>query len=158
MKTTRKTKPSLEHLTYLPSYAQYILQHRLDDFSQYQLMVAEEIEIPMLHFFNDIPHDQRLQITKTNAKEFLTYLAQNEARQQIEDSLKRWKENLLPVISKEDIAPEDITLIAFLRKKSLTHFIADYTSDINDAVEIIKEVDLFLGTVETAATSFLILH
>ena len=156
MKTTRKTKPSLEHLTYLPSYAQYILQHRLDDFSQYQLMVAEEIEIPMLHFFNDIPHDQRLQITKTNAKEFLTYLAQNEARQQIEDSLKRWKENLLPVISKEDIAPEDITLIAFLRKKSLTHFIADYTSDINDAVEIIKEVDLFLGTAETAATSFYI--
>ena len=156
MKTTRKTKPSLEHLTYLPSYAQYILQHRLDDFSQYQLMVAEEIEIPMLHFFNDIPHDQRLQITKTNAKEFLTYLAQNEARQQIEDSLKRWKENLLPVISKEDIAPEDITLIAFLRKKYLTHFIADYTSDINDAVEIIKEVDLFLGTAETAATSFYI--
>ena len=156
MKTTRKTKPSLEHLTYLPSYAQYILQHRLDDFSQYQLMVAEEIEIPMLHFFNDIPHDQRLQITKTNAKEFLTYLAQNEARQQIEDSLKRWKENLLPVISKEDIAPEDITLIAFLRKKSLTHFIADYTSEINDAVEIIKEVDLFLGTAETAATSFYI--
>ena len=153
MKTTTKTKPSLEHLTYLPSYAQYILQHRLDHFSEYQLMVAEEIEIPMLHFFKEMPRDQRLQITKSNAREFLTYLAQNEARLQIEESLKQWKENLLPLLSKENIAAEDITLIAFLRKKSLTHFIADYTSDINDAIEIIKEIDLFLGIAETAATT-----
>jgi len=153
VKTTTKTKPSLEHLTYLPSYAQYILQHRLDHFSEYQLMVAEEIEIPMLHFFKEMPRDQRLQITKSNAREFLTYLAQNEARLQIEESLKQWKENLLPLLSKENIAAEDITLIAFLRKKSLTHFIADYTSDINDAIEIIKEIDLFLGIAETAATT-----
>ena len=153
METTTKTKPSIEHLSYLPSYAQYILQHRLDEFCQYLLRGAEEHEIPILHFFKGMTQEQRLQITKNSAKELLSYLQQNNAKQQIETSLKQWKENLLPVLSREQIVAEDITLTTYLRKKSLTHFIADYTSDINDAIELIKEIDLFLSNAETAATT-----
>jgi len=153
VETTTKTKPSIEHLSYLPSYAQYILQHRLDEFCQYLLRGAEEHEIPILHFFKGMTQEQRLQITKNSAKELLSYLQQNNAKQQIETSLKQWKENLLPVLSREQIVAEDITLTTYLRKKSLTHFIADYTSDINDAIELIKEIDLFLSNAETAATT-----
>jgi len=153
VETTTKTKPSIEHLSFLPSYAQYILQHRLDDFCQYLLKSAEEIEIPMMHFFEGMTREQRLEITKNNAKEYLSYLEQNKAQQHIEAALQQWKENLLPVLSKEQIVAEDITLTTYLRKKSLTHFIADYTSDINDAIELIKEIDLFLSTAETAATT-----
>ena len=134
MKITTKTKPSIEHLSYVPSYAQYILQHRLDDFCQYLIKSAEEIDIPMLRFFKGITPEQRFEIAKTSTTELLTYLEQNKAKLYIEHSLKQWKENLLPILSREQIVAEDITLITFLRKKSLTHFIADYTSDINDAI------------------------
>ena len=153
METTTKTKSSIEHLSYLPSYAQYILQHRLDDYCQFLIKAAHEIEIPMMQYFKELNHEQQLQITKNSTKEFLTYLAQNKAKQQIESSLKQWKENLLPMMTREQIVAEDITLVTFLRKKSLTHFIADYTSHINDAIELIKETDLFLSFAETAATT-----
>ena len=153
METSTKTETSLENLSHLPSYAQYILQNRLDDFTLLQMQLAEEIDIPLKRFFKETPYDQQLQITKDGAKELLTYLSQNKAKQQIEASLERWKENMLPNISRDDIATEDITLITYLRKKSLTYFISDYTSDLNDAIEIIKEIDLFLVASETAATS-----
>ena len=150
---SRKTKPSIEHLSYLPSYAQYILQHRFEDYCQCLIKGANELEIPMMRFFKEMSHEQWQQLTKNSAKEFLTYLQQNKAKQQIEDSLKQWKENLLPGMSKEQIVAEDITLVTFLHKKTLTHFIADYTSDINDAIELIKEIDLFLSTAQTSATT-----
>ena len=153
METSTKTRTSLEHLSYLPSYAQYILQHLLNDFVLLQMQIAEELEIPMMRFFRQMTHEQKQQLTASSAKEFLNYFVQNEAQKQIDDSLRRWKENLLPLLSKEDIIAEDITLITYLRKKSLTHFIADYTSDINDALELIKEIDLFLVTSETASTN-----
>ena len=103
MKAKTETKPSIEQLNYLPAYAQYILQQRLEDFSSYQMQIAEEVEIPIMRFFKEMSYEQRFEITKNSAAEFLTYLAQNKAKQQIEDSLKQWKENTLPNIQKEDV-------------------------------------------------------
>ena len=153
MKAKTETKPSIEQLNYLPAYAQYILQQRLEDFSSYQMQIAEEVEIPIMRFFKEMSYEQRFEITKNSAAEFLTYLAQNKAKQQIEDSLKQWKENTLPNIQKEDVVAEDITLLTYLRKKSLTHFITDYTSVMEDMLKIIEEIDLFLITSQTASTN-----
>ena len=153
MKTKTQTKPSIENLKYLPAYAQYILKHRLEELTAYQMQIAEELEIPIMQFFKEMPDEQRFEITKNSAAEFLTYLAQNKAKQQIEFSLKQWKENMLPNIHKEDIVAEDITLLTYLRKKSLMHFIADYTSAVDDILEIIEEIDLFLITSQTASTN-----
>lgn len=153
METKKETWLTISHLKYLPAYAQHLLRHRLDDFVLYQMENSEEMDIPIMHFFREMSFDQRFQITKTSADEFLTYLAQNKARQQIEDSLQRWKENLLPNVQKENIAAEDITLLTYLQKKSLLHFITEYTSDLESALEIIKEIDLFLVTSQTASTN-----
>jgi PAS domain S-box-containing protein len=153
VKTKTETRPSIEHLKYLPAYAQYLLQHRLHDFASCQLQIAEEVEIPMMRFFKQMSYEQRLQITENSAAEFLTYLAQNRAKQEIEDSLRRWKDDLLPIVAKEDIAAGDINAITYVRKKSLTQFIPDYTSEINDAIEIINEIDLFTVESEIASTN-----
>lgn len=153
MKTKTETRPSLEHLKHLPAYAQYLLQHRLHDFTSCQMQIAQEVEIPMMRFFRELSFEQRFDITQKSAADFLSYLSQNKAKQQIEDGLKQWKENRLPIVQREDIVAEDITFIAYLRKKAMTHFIADYTSEINDALEIIKEIDFFLAQSETASAN-----
>lgn len=152
MKTKTQTKPSIEHLNYLPAYAQYILKHRLEELTAYQMQMAEEVEIPMMRFFKTMPYEQRFEITKNSAAELLTWLAQNKAIQQIQFSLKQWKENMLPNIQKEDIVAGDVTLLTYLQKKSLTHFITDYTDSVDNILEIIKEIDLFLITSQTAST------
>lgn len=156
VKTSTETKISLENLSCLPSFAEYILQHRLDDFVTLQLQLSEDLDIPMMRFFKDFSYEERFDFAKKAAGEFLTYLANNKAKQQIEDSLKQWKENLLPVIKKEDVAAEDITQISYLRKKSLLHFVPDYTTETEDILEIIKEIDLFLVSSENASINFYI--
>lgn len=153
MKTKTETRAALEHLIYLPAYAQYLLERRLDDLTSYQMQIAEEVNIPMMRFFKQMSYEQRFQITRDSAQKFLTCLAENKAIQQIEEGLKQWKENLLPNIEKEDIVAEDITSVTYIRKNSLTNLIADYTSEISQAIEIIKEIDLFLTRYETAATN-----
>jgi PAS domain S-box-containing protein len=153
VKTKTETRLSIEHLTYLPGYAQYLLQHRLHDYSSYQLKMAEEVELPLLRFFEGMTYEQKLNVIKNTLSEFLNFLSQNKAKQQIEDSLKKWTENLMPIVAKEDIVAEDITLAAYIRKKSLTHFIVDYTSEINNVIELINEIDLFISASQTAFTN-----
>jgi PAS domain S-box-containing protein len=153
VETKIETRPSIEHLKHLPRYAQYLLQHRLNEYVISQLKGAEDLNIPIMRFFREMTHEEKLEVTKNGATEFLTYLAQDKAKQQIEHSLKQWTDNMLPLLSREDIVAEDITLITYLRKRSLTSFIADYTSEINEALELIKEIDLFLAISETASTN-----
>ncbi|MGZ3844818.1 MAG: PAS domain-containing protein [Flavisolibacter sp.] len=144
MEASVKTKTTLDKLSYLPTYAQYLLQTRLDDYCMYQLAVLEEMEIPVLRFFEKVKPEERAQIARERAKDFLSFLADNQAKQQIESSLKQWQENRLPLVLKENIVAEDITSIAHLRKRCLTHFLSDYTPHLNDAIELIKEIDFFL--------------
>jgi hypothetical protein len=75
-----KTKTSLDHLSFLPKYAQYLLQERLDDFSHFHLAVAEEMHIPLMQFFSHMNYEERVQMARERTKEFLTYLAKNEAK------------------------------------------------------------------------------
>jgi PAS domain S-box-containing protein len=147
-----KTKTTVDHLSYLPTYAHYLLEKRLEDYCAYQLGLAEEMDIPIMRFFEQMPFNQRMQMMRERCKEFLTYLANNNANEQIDRSLKQWQENQLPAISKENIVAEDITSVTYVRKKSLAQFITDYTTDINDAMELVREIDLFLSTSEAAYT------
>jgi len=151
-----KTKTSLDHLSYLPTYAQYLLQNRLDDYCRLQLSIAKEMAIPLMRFLEKMNPEDRMELMKERAKDFLGSLATNRAKQQIESSVKQWQENRLPLVSAENIIAEDITSIAHLRKRCLTQFIADYTPHINDALELIREIDDFLTTAVHAHTSFYI--
>jgi PAS domain S-box-containing protein len=151
-----ETNIALDHLLYLPGFAQYLLSHRLDDLATVQLRIAAEINVPLLQFLKEKPHEEQLAIAKETLTEFLTYLSQNKAKQQIENSLQRWKENQLPVLRKDDIVAEDITLITYMRKKSFLYFLPDYCQATEQVIELIKEIDLFLLQSETMFTNFYI--
>jgi PAS domain S-box-containing protein len=149
VKTSTETRISLAHLSYLPSFAEYLLRHRLNDFVSVQISLSLEVDIPMLKFFRDLSHEQLFEMARKGAAEFLSNLAENKARQQIEQSVRQWKENQLPNIQKHEIVAEDITLISYIRKRSFLHFVQDYCRETDQLVELIKEIDLFLTTSET---------
>jgi PAS domain S-box-containing protein len=156
VQTKKETGASLENLLYLPAFAQYLLSQKLDDLAAIQIRIGEEINIPLMKFLNEKPEEQRLLVVKQTLIEFLTYLSQNRAKQQIENSLQRWKQNQLPVLGRDDIVAEDITLITYLRKKSFLYFVADYCSGTEQMIELIKEIDFFLLQSQTASTNFYI--
>jgi PAS domain S-box-containing protein len=154
VQTQTETRVSLEKLHYLPGFAHYLLLHRLEDLAVIQMRIGEEINLPLMQFFDDKPYEQRLAIVKEALSELLTHLSQNEARQLIEKSLQRWKENQLAFLKKDDIIAEDIPLIAYLYKKSFLYFLPDYCTDTAQMIELIKEIDLFLLESQTAYTNF----
>ncbi|MGZ3848940.1 MAG: PAS domain-containing protein, partial [Flavisolibacter sp.] len=156
METTSKTRPSLHRLLHLPAFAQYLLEHKLDELARIQLQISREVDIPLLKLFGNLPPEQLLEVSRQRLAELLTFLAQNRAGEQIALAVQNWKKNRLPFVQKDDIVAEDITLITYLRKKSFLYFLPDYCPETGQMIEIIKEIDLFLLEGETAATNLYI--
>ncbi|MDQ6610484.1 MAG: PAS domain-containing protein [Bacteroidota bacterium] len=156
MNTRSGTTTTLNHLIYLPAYAAYLLSERLEEYIQKQMEFSFELEIPLLKFFLQLTEEQRYDISKTTVTEFLTYLADNKAVEQIEVSLKQWKTNQLPIVDRDAIGAEDITLVNYMRKKSLLHFVPGYTTDPYEIIELANEIDLFIIQSITASTNLFI--
>jgi PAS domain S-box-containing protein len=154
VQTKTDTSISIDNLLYLPGFASYLLTHRLNDLVMVQFKIAVETDVPLMRFLKDQPYEQQLAFAKENLAEFLGYLSRNQARQQIENAVQRWKENQLMIVGKDDIVAEDITLITYLRKKSFLYFLPDYCSATDQMIELIKEIDFFLLESETAASNF----
>jgi hypothetical protein len=103
-----------------------------------------------MKFLRHLSQEEKLDIIKNGSTELLTNLSQNRAKQQIEEVVKRWKENMIPVIQKEDVAAEDITMGMYIRKKCFLYFLPDYCSESDQLIRVIEELDLFIVNVETA--------
>jgi len=130
-----------------------VLQNHLDAYVHEQLRISKEIHVPLWKFLEFLTEDKILQIGKVTCGEFLTFLANNKAKEQIDSSLEKWLSNQLPVLNKNEISAGDITLINYSRKQALLQFIPFYTIDILESIELVKEIDRFMLASETASTN-----
>jgi PAS domain S-box-containing protein len=137
--------------TYLPAYAAFLLENKLHEYAIDQLELARAVDFPLLKFFKNMDDAQLLALSKENLGNFFDFLIRNAAQEQIEDSLQQWSSNMLPLIDKEQVVAEDITLTAFLRKASFAKFLPDYTSDLQLFLHIIREIDEFNAAMELAS-------
>jgi PAS domain S-box-containing protein len=154
--TITDTTLSLNRLHKLSAFAHYLLTHKLEELIKKQLDYTYEIDIPLLRFFLTMTEDQRYKLSKKTITEFLAYLSHNKASEQIKDAMQQWKENQLPVVDKDSISAEDITLINYIRKKAMLHFLLDYTKDPQEILELVQEIDFFIIESITAATNIYI--
>src|SRR5688500_8417429 len=96
---------------------------RLHEFSAYQLKLSRELEVPLLKRLNSLTEEQLLQMVIESNKMLLTHLAQNNARQQIDEAVQMWLNNQYPQIDKYQVEAEDITLGSYIRKNTFLQFI-----------------------------------
>jgi PAS domain S-box-containing protein len=147
---------SLDNLLYLPKFASYLLTEKLNEYVQKQIQYSYEMEIPLLKFFLSLPEEQRFQITKQSSKEFLSYLASDKASEQIQNAMQQWKSDQLPIVGRDAIVAEDITLVNYVRKKTMLELVSGYTADPTLIIELAKEIDFFVIQSITAATNLFI--
>jgi len=100
-----------------------------------------------------MPEEQLVEMSKLSTIQFFDFLVENNAAGQIENAIKQWLENQLPLISREQVVAEDITLTSFMRKEALIHFLPLYTSDINLMLNIIREIDAYIMESETRTSN-----
>jgi len=139
-----------------PAYAQFILDNKLQEFALTTLRLSREMNLPLLKLFKTYSEEQLVQLSVHQIKETLKMIAANKAKECIEDSLQKWKNNELPFASREAIVADDITLQSFIRRKVFRDFLHSYTSDMNLFSRIMEEVDVFVLESETAYLNVLL--
>lgn len=141
---------------YLPAYAQFILDNKLQEFAVKTIRLSREVNLPLLKFFKSYSEEQLIQISTQSIAETLKMIAANRIKEYIENSLRAWKNNELPFATREAIVADDITLQSFIRRKVFRDFLNFYTSDIMVYTRIMEEVDVFVLESETAYLNVLL--
>lgn len=140
-------------LRYLPGFAEFIKSEKLVDYIKVQLRYSRELKLPLLRFFEAMSEEEIIDVSIPSQTEFLDAIIHNEAKEYIEESQRKWIANQLEIIDKYDVAPEDITLVSYVRKKALIAFLPEYTAILADALAIINEVDTLNAESDTYATA-----
>ena len=137
---------------HLPGFAQFILNNRLIEFINEQLDLSFRLNIPLLvDLLQRFSKEELLEISKRSSSEYLTYLKENRAYDQIKDSSEKWLKDQLEIVSKFQITGQDITLIIYVRQQAFRKFIPQYTTNVQEALELSQEIDtLMLGATTTA--------
>jgi len=139
--------------TYLPAFTQYILDHRLEEYVLEQIRLSREVKLPLMAYFEAMPEEQLLALSTKSSTEFLTYFSTNQVDQQIAESLESWTSNQLPLIDRNQVAAEDITLVSYIRKQTFLKLLPGYTSDLTLAINLISELDEYSLKTETLQTN-----
>jgi PAS domain S-box-containing protein len=141
--TPTDLKKNKLHFSFLPAYCDYLLHNKLKEFSAEMLRVSKEEKVPFLKFLAAMPEDKLLELSIQTTKELLESLAENRASEFMDESVKRWKENRLPVIKEEQIVIEDISIFNFIRRKVFRDFFPLYSENVRIFVKVMEEVDRF---------------
>lgn len=140
----------------LPAYAKYLLEHKLDAFSRHQLELAKRLRVPMLKHMTALSDEQFYQITLKSVEEMLNALVEKKSERYIQSSIDRWQSNAMPIITRDQIGVEDITLVWHIRRNGFVEFLNGFTTDTDEWKSILTEIDAFTSENVTRALSVLV--
>src|SRR5687768_6268291 len=110
-----ESHPGMYVYKHLPAFAQYLLDHHLDNYVQDQLTLARDIDVPLLKYLKGYTDEQLTSFLKQSSREYLIYLSDNKAKEQLRVSAERWLSNDLKIIGKAEISSKDVTVINYMR-------------------------------------------
>lgn len=137
------------HFRYLPSYVNYLLETKLEEFVRKIMQSSYEAELPMLKFFSSYTMEDMVALGMESNRKMLTAISESKIDDYIADVKKTWLENQLPMISREQILAEDITLVNYIRRNTFRQLLPSYTTDEFLWMEIMGEVDRFTVTLDS---------
>ena len=144
-----------EKLTFklLPAFAGYIAKNRLQEYVMVQSRLARELNIPLLKYFSHFTPEEMLARGLKSSGEFLQYLVENRAAEQLAEAISKWENNRLEFIGQDQIQLDDLLLISYLRKRAFTEMLPLYTADISLMLSLIEEVDAFFLTYDRGTSN-----
>ncbi|HEX8331695.1 MAG TPA: PAS domain-containing protein [Segetibacter sp.] len=135
-----------------PQYASYLIENKLEEYVREQIRLSRELNLPVLQYLNTLSEEELIAISTISSRSFLEYFAENRASELIEDSIKQWRADQLPQnIGRYQLSADDLTLISYIRKQSLLKFLTEYSDDITQIMQLIKEVDQYILKSDSAA-------
>lgn len=125
---------------YLPDYAAYLLKEKLVEFVTVGIRFMKEANLPLL---SKISEEALVAIRLESNKKMLTALSKNSISELIKENSRRWMENTLGTLDKDDISAEDLSLNFYVRRKVFAYFLDAYTKNRVEQKFIIAELDTY---------------
>jgi signal transduction histidine kinase len=128
---------------HLPAFADFLLKDHLRAVTAKQIDLLFEVDLPVLKRYDRsiYTRDQLIDRSIPTYTEFLRAAAANRLDPFIDQVISTWENNQLPEILRDELVTEDLTLTIHVCKKSLLFFIREYTSDVDAALELVREMD-----------------
>jgi signal transduction histidine kinase len=143
-----KVKADL-HFTHFPLFAKFLLDNHLTDFVKEQLRLSRQMQLRLLQYMSSLSEEELITLSKKTAGEFLRHISENKATEQIEEAKQRWLKDQLPHFSRDQVIAEDILAVSYVRKQAFLKFIYLFTADVSQALELVKEIDMYMLASET---------
>lgn len=137
---------------FLPAYAAFLLEEKLDAFTREQIRLSVELDLPLLKLFGHLTEAEIFELSRRGQVEFLTYLSENNFGGHLEVSRQRWLTNQLPTIGKYDVTATDITLTSLVRSKTLKYFLLQYSASLEKLWKLGGEIDELVHAYTTSST------
>ncbi|MEJ0080423.1 MAG: PAS domain-containing protein [Puia sp.] len=142
--------------SFLPGYAQFLLEHRVDELAVMQIELFREFKPPLFRYFENRADEELISLGRDGMNKLLSALSGQKTVEYIENSLRDWLNNQLPQISRNQIEAEDITMISLIRRRIFRKFIVEYTADFQTALQVLNEIDDFTTISETISLKLLL--
>jgi PAS domain S-box-containing protein len=136
---------------HLPDYACFLVKNRIPELALEQHRISIELKIPLLRHFEHHTKEQLLKIGEEGIRNLLNALAANRAAEYIEDSVSNWINNNVPQLTRNQISPEDISLLSFIRCKIFRDALPYYTADQKLSIQIMEEINSFTSVLDAVA-------
>lgn len=140
---SREETPEGNLFQFLPPFARWILDHRLEAYVELQIELSRKEKIPLLKHFDHFSPEELVEIGKMSARELLSALADNKVEEFIALSVDKWLNNQLGLVDKHNIVAEDIGLVSMIRRHSFRTLLPGFTDDIKRFRNTMVEVDRF---------------
>jgi hypothetical protein len=148
-----ETHPGMYNFKYLPAFAKFILENHLDEFVEELIELCFKLNLPLLKLFSHLSREQIFEISKKSNIELLSILAENKAKEYLEESLEKWASNQHEMVGRFDVAAEDITLLNYIRQKALKKWIWKYTSNQEEVIRLNDEITDYTFGNNTSGTN-----
>lgn len=129
---------------HLPAFAAFILHQQFDQFVAEVMRLYGEIDLPLARLFKSMPAEQLHAVAEGSMREMLALTASGNVEKYIEQAIQAWSTNEIPAIKPDQLHSQDITLVNYIKSRSLRYFIPLYTVDPRQAAELVEEIDQFI--------------
>lgn len=143
----RLKKKGLFKFQYLPDYAKFLLENKLEEFVTVTIRFCREVELPMLKPLSKLSEQELVALSVQNTKELLESLSKNEIADfmqlRIDDFIANRIKDLSgkQLLNNTELVAEDIILGYYIRRKVFSFFLHSYTQNAVLHTLIISETD-----------------
>lgn len=151
-----EARPGLYTFRHLPQFAKFVLDEHLEEFVREQINLSRELKLPLLKYLSHLSDEQLVQTSINTTAEYLTYLSENKAKEQLQTSFQRWWRDQLRIVGKYDISAEDITVLNYIRQSVLKKLLRLYDVSSDTRLDLIDEIDrLYFGATTSAFNTYM---